>query len=91
MRPLSSNNRVTQSTHQQRVELQTPIIAVRPGFGDRHMVFFASVGGDTQVRIFLERLDQGHTSNESSVKVKVLASVNDKGAVRNNYAILTLS
>ena len=55
------------------------------------MVFFLTVDSGLQVRCFLESPYQWLTSNESSVKVKVPASVVDNNAFKSSNSLLTLS
>ena len=55
------------------------------------MVFFLTVDSGLQVRCFLESPYQWHTSNESSVKVKVPVSVVDNDSFKSSNALLMLS
>ena len=74
-RQQSSHDRLSRSVRQVVVALENRAGEFRPRRQETQMVFFRSIGGDIHVRSFVESLDEGHTSNESSKKVGVKANL----------------
>ena len=58
---------------------------------ERRMVFFPAIDGDLPARSFLQSVGEEHTKNESSVKVKLRASLVDCDKFKNSNAILAFS